>query len=75
MKIGDLVQYRGWKPDDEGPLGIVVDQRSADSDFHHRIRVMWVGEKLPIQAEVLSVRGARVTRWCQPGNFVVVSDE
>jgi len=53
-------------------LGIVVDERSSDSKFHHRIRVMWCEEKLPIQAKACSVDGARVTTWLRPQDFVVL---
>ena len=72
MKIGDLVRYRGWKQ--AGPLGIVVEQVCKESNFHHRIRVMWVGEKIPIQAQVLSTRGERITTWVAPKYFEVISE-
>ena len=71
MKIGDLVQYRGWK--DAGPLALVVEQVSPDSDYHHRIRVAWVGDKIPIQASALSTNGNRITTWVNPKHFKIIS--
>ena len=71
MKVGDLVQYRGWN--DNGPLGLVVEQVSPDSDYHHRIRVAWVGDKIPIQASALSVKGSRITTWVKPKHFELVT--
>lgn len=77
MKVGDLVRYRGWMnyPKSE-PLAIVTDTRSDDSAYHARIRVMWVGEKIPIQARALSVHqdGSRITTWISPKHFEVVSE-
>ena len=72
MKVGDLVKYRGWK---NPPLGIVLEQASPDSSFHHRIRVMWIGEEIPIQAKALSVSNSRVTTWVSPKYFEVVNEE
>ncbi len=70
MKVGDLVQYKGWqKSPDSKVLALVVQVRSADSDFHKRIRVMWVGEEVPIQARVLSTSGKRITTWISPKHF------
>ena len=70
MKVGDLVQYKGWqKSPDSKVLALVVQVRSADSDFHKRIRVMWVGEEIPIQARVLSITGKRITTWVSPKHF------
>lgn len=68
MRIGDLVRYKGWK-NKEGPLGIVVEEASTDSIFHHRIRVMWMGDPLPVQAKVLSIEGKRITTWVSPKHF------
>ncbi len=79
MKVGDLVRYRGWlvarEPRDGGPVAIVTDQRSSDSDFHHRIRVMWLGEEIPIQAQAVSVEGARVSSWVHPKHFEVIDHD
>ena len=81
MKIGDLVRYRGWsaiqsgrvKPD--GPLGIVVEMRGSDpKSLHARIRVMWAGEKVLIQAKALSVEGNRTTSWVHPKHFEIVCE-
>ena len=70
MKVGDLVQYRGWQKNPKSiALGLVIEVRSEDSDFHKRIRVMWVGEEIPIQARVLSTSGKRITTWISPKHF------
>ena len=71
MKVGDLVQYRGWN--DKGPLALVVEQVSPDSDYHHRIRVAWVGDEIPIQASALSTNGSRITTWVNPKHFELVN--
>ena len=75
MKIGDMVRYRGWKstPITE-PLGLVTDIRADDSDYHRRIRVMWIGEEVPIQASALSSTGGRITTWVNPKYFEVISE-
>ena len=75
MKIGDLVKYRGWSSQiiRSEPLGIVVDQAAPDSDFHHRIRVMWLGDEVPIQSNVLSIKGSRITTWVNPKHFEVIN--
>ena len=76
MKIGDLVKYKGWGTSPAScPLGVVVDIRdSPHGSIHDRIRVTWAGEKLPIQAKVLSVKGDRTTSWVHPKHFEVVGD-
>jgi len=82
VKIGDLVRYRGWfRNSDIGkhfsgpdPIGIIVEQNSEDDDFHHRVRVMWVGEELPVQARVLSTSGNRITTWVHPKHFEVINE-
>ncbi len=75
MKVGDLVQYRGWeKSPNSGPMALVVDVRSAESDFHKRIRVMWLGEAIPIQANVISTTGERISSWCTPKYFEIISE-
>lgn len=76
MRTGDLVIYRGWGHHlrkGASPMGIVVDQRAEDSDFHCRVRVMWIGEEVPIQASVLSTTKARVTAWVSPKYFEVIN--
>ena len=76
MKVGDLVIYNPyWDtviPFDS-PMGIVVDQRSPESKYHHRIRVMWMGSDIPINAKALSTTGKRVTSWVSPKSFEVIS--
>jgi len=75
MKIGDLVKYRGWsKQNTKEPMAIVVNQNNAESDFHHRIRVMWLGDQVPAQASVISVTGSRFSSWVSPKYFEVVNE-
>ena len=75
MKVGDLVQYYGWaKSSGIGPMALVVDVRSAESDFHKRIRVAWLGETVPIQASVISTTGSRISSWCAPKYFKIISE-
>jgi hypothetical protein len=80
MKLGDLVRYRGWSktpvtaPARPQPLGIVIEQFSEDSSFHHRIRVMWLGDKPPIQASILSTQAGMITSWVAPAHFEVISE-
>jgi len=71
MKVGDLVRYRRWLGF-KGPLGLVVKEMHADSSFHHRIKVMWLGEKIPVQASALSTSGAKITAWVLPKHFHVI---
>ena len=73
MKIGDLVRYRGWG-DYPGPLAIIVEETNTRSKFHHRIRVFWVGEDLPVQAQVLSTTNERITTWVSPKYFEVICE-
>ena len=76
MKIGDLVLYRGWSKtqSNEMPIGIIVNDSRDISDYHRRIRVMWLGEKIPIQASVLSIRSLRITTWIDPKYFEVFNE-
>jgi len=74
MKVGDLVRYRGWNQSPGGPMGIVVDQVSSQSWFHHRIRVMWTDKVLPVQASALSTSTRRITTWVHPKHFEVISE-
>tara|TARA_B100000700_G_C14778569_1_gene730203 strand:+ start:472 stop:684 length:213 start_codon:yes stop_codon:yes gene_type:complete len=67
---GKIVEYRGWKK--EGPKALVIDSIHEDSDYHHRIRVMWLGDKIPIQAQALSVRKSKISTWVNPKNFIIV---
>ncbi len=76
MKIGDLVRYRGWKisnlSNKTDPLAIIVEQRSKESDFHHRVRVLWLGEEIPVQAAAVSTTGKRISSWFHPKVLEVV---
>ena len=54
-------------------MAVVVETRNEDSDYHKRIRVMWVG-KIPLQAKVLSTNGGRITTWLKPKHFEVLSE-
>ena len=82
MNVGDMVRYRGWFQNSDtarhfsgaDPVGLVIEQVSEDDDFHHRIRVMWIGEKLPVQARALSTNGKRVTTWVHPKHFEVINE-
>ena len=77
MKVGDLVIYNpNWDAaiSFDRPMGIVVDQRSPDSEYHHRIRVMWMGNDIPINAKAMSTKGERVTSWVSPKYFEVISE-
>lgn len=76
MRVGDLVRYKGWGISPECcPLGIVVEvKKSQHGSLNDRIRVTWAGEKLPVQAKVLSVKGDRTTTWVHPKHFEVVED-
>jgi hypothetical protein len=76
MKIGDLVMYRGWEESSgrDMPLGIVVKDSRDISDYHRRIRVLWLGEKVPIQASALSIGGNRLTTWVDPKHFEVFNE-
>ena len=71
-----MQQYRGWKKSykkGDDPLALVMEVRSIDSEYHKRIRVMWVGEDIPIQAQVISINGSRFSSWCSPKHFELVS--
>lgn len=76
MKVGDLVRYKGWGTSKTScPLGIVVEVRiSPHSSLNDRVRVAWAGEKLPVQAKILSTKGSRTTSWVHPKHFEVVGD-
>lgn len=75
MKVGDMVKYRGWsKSSRSEPLALVIAEFSPESPFHHRIRVVWVGENIPVQANVISTNAKRVSTWVSPKYFEVVSE-
>ena len=73
MKIGDLVRYRGWTKG-EGPMALVIYESNRSSDYHRRIRVMWIDKEIPVQAAVLSTSSSRITSWVSPKHFEVVSE-
>ena len=72
MKIGDLVRYKSGK--DPRPIAIVIDESPSDSDFHRRIRVMWLGGKKPTASRAFSVNGKRVSTWIHPKKFEVINE-
>lgn len=75
MKVGDMVRYRGWsKQRGNEPLALVLEVQLADSEYHKRIRVMWMGETIPVQASVLSISGNRITTWVSPKHFEVINE-
>lgn len=74
MKIGDLVEYRGWSKYQEGPLAIVLDSNKSEIHYHSRIRVMWLGESIPVQASVISTTGTRISSWVHPKYFEVIGE-
>ena len=71
MKVGDLVRYK--VKGDQGPLAIVVKIAYSHASYHSRVRVMWAGEEIPIQAKVISVKGNRVSSWVSPEKFELVA--
>ena len=76
IKVGDLVVYKGWKPGltwDSNPMGIVLETRHSDTHYHSRIRIMWLGETVPIQAQVFSTTGDRISSWISPKHFDIVN--
>lgn len=76
MKIGDLVVFKGSINYMKNmPLAIVIDESNSDSEYHRRIKVMWIGEEIPIQAKVLSTTGSRFSGWCSPNKFEVVNEK
>lgn len=75
MKIGDLVEYRGWSKDKAGPMAIVLDHNRSESNYHSRIRVLWLGEQVPIQASVVSTSGSRISSWVHPKYFEIINED
>ena len=80
FSIGDLVLYKGRK--DEMlkrldcnprllPAGIVIDTMCQDSDYHARVRVMWVGNVNQAVAKSLAINDSRMTTWVNPENFIL----
>lgn len=74
MQVGDLVEYRGWSKTKNRPLAIVLEYTQSHSDYHKRIRVMWMGETVPIQASVISTTASRISSWVHPKYFRVISE-
>ena len=78
MKVGDLVrleiQSTIRRKNYVAPLGIVVEEMHSENDYHHRIRVMWLGDEIPVEAGAFSVNSAKVTTWISPKHFRIVSE-
>ena len=78
MNVGDLVRLKIKSPISQkywdAPLGIVVEEMHSENEFHHRVRVMWIGEEIPVAARAFSVNSAKVTTWISPKHFTVVSE-
>ena len=84
MNVGDLVIYRNPQVMPPGFLfagrereqsyAIVLQKRNSTHEIHTRIRVMWLGVKVPIQAKSFSVTGRRITTWISPKYFEVVNE-
>jgi len=78
VKVGDLVKYTGsWGSATDEPMAIVVEAQTDDtnSTFHHKIRVLWVDEVVPIQGTTFSVnKKSRLTTWISPKYFTLVSE-
>ena len=74
MQVGDLVEYRGWSKSKNGPLAIVIEQNQVQTAYHQRIRVMWMGTTVPIQASVISTSSSRISSWVHPKYFKVISE-
>ena len=76
MKKGDLLEFSIKSiGSSRAPMALLIDQRSPESDYHHRIRVLWLGDKLPLQAGVTSVSGERLSTWISPKLFIVASNQ
>mgnify|MGYP003126614584 CR=1 FL=1 len=84
MNVGDLVIYKnpqvmppGYSFVDQAcdqSYAIVLQKRESKHEVHSRIRVMWLGVKVPIQAKSFSVSGRRITTWISPKYFEVVNE-
>ena len=70
MKVGDLVRYKHGK--NPRPIAIVIEESVSLSDFHHRVRVMWTGSKIPTAAKAFSVNGKRISTWIHPNKFEII---
>jgi len=73
VNIGDLVRYAGWKDTDTNPLALIIDVVSQDSSYHNRVRVIWLGEDVPVQASAISTTGNRISSWVHPKNFILIN--
>ena len=84
MNVGDLVVYKNPQVippgflsagrDLEQSYAIVLQKRDSEHEVHSRIRVMWLGIEVPIQANSFSVTGRRITTWISPKYFEVVNE-
>mgnify|MGYP003116906645 CR=1 FL=1 len=72
MKIGDLVEYFSKHSAGQQPRALVIDERSPGNSYHHRIRVLWLGKDIPIQAHAVSVKASRISSWVHPRHFVKI---
>ena len=72
MRVGDLVRYKP-SGNEKGPLAIIVKINGSSTSYHNRIKVMWAGEEIPIQAKIVSVKGNRISSWVSPKNFEVIA--
>ena len=74
IKVGDLVQwmeYKHWAG--EGPYAIVYAVTGIMGN--NRIRVLWLGEELPIVASSTSVKGSRLSTWIKPDKFQIIQTQ
>jgi len=71
VKVGDLVRW--INPYGSQPIAVVMQSNQSSSEYHHRIRVQWAGDKIPIQASAISVEGKLISSWVKPGKFETIS--
>jgi hypothetical protein len=74
LDVGDLVQwmeYRHWAG--EGPYAIVHSVTGIMG--HCRIRVLWLGEDLPVVAKSTSTKNNRLSTWIKPDKFQLIQTQ
>ncbi len=71
MKVGDLVRW--INPHGSQPIAVVVQSSQSSSEYHHRVRVQWAGDKIPIQASAISVEGKLISSWVKPEKFETIT--
>ena len=69
-----IVEAQYSRPPNNGPLAIVIEQNQVQTAYHQRIRVMWMGTTVPIQASVISTSSSRISSWVHPKYFKVISE-